>query len=158
LLCKTDDENGSSRKVVPVRGAKQEKWIMRRLVCVLALCLLALPVFCQSTSKYQVATILDVQPHEEAGVRASNVTSYDVSVQVGDTIYVGRYTPPLGEIDVKYVAGRQILVEVGKQAIRYYDILGRSHEVPIESQKPAPSAKPGPRGAGNNHGQKNQEQ
>jgi len=131
---------------------------MRRLVCVLALCLLAVPAFCQSTSSYQVATILDVKPHEEAGVRASDVSSYDVSVQVGDTIYVGRYTPALGEIDVKYVVGRQILVEVGKQVITYNDILGRSHEVPIESQRPAPSAKPGPRGAENNHGEKTHEQ
>jgi hypothetical protein len=130
---------------------------MRRLVYVWALCLLALPAFCQSTSKYQVATILDVKPHKEAGVRASDVTSYDVSVQVGDTIYAVRYTPPLGEIDVKYVAGRQILVEVGKQAITYNDILGRSHEVRIESKRPAPSAKPGPRSAENNHGEKNQE-
>lgn len=131
---------------------------MRRLVCLLALCLSALPAFCQSTSKYQIATILDVKPHGKAGVRASDVTSYDVSVQVGDTIYVGRYTPPLGEIDVKYVAGRQILVEVGKQAITYNDILGRSHEVPIESQRPAPSAKPGPRSAENNRGEKKQKQ
>jgi len=38
---------------------------------------------------------------------------------------------------VKYAAGRELLVLVGKGTIRYNDILGQSFEVPIESQKPA---------------------
>jgi hypothetical protein len=63
-----------------------------------------------------------------------------VAVKVGGTIYVVLYTPPLGEETVKYSAGRDLLVLVGKRTIRYNDILGQSFEVPIESQKPA--AKP----------------
>jgi len=59
---------------------------------------------------------------------------------VGDTIYFVLYTPPLGEETVKYSAGRDLLVLVGKRTIRYNDILGQSFEVSIESQKPA--AKP----------------
>jgi hypothetical protein len=98
------------------------------------------PAFCQSTSKYQVGTITEVKVHQAAGSGASDAASYDVSLKVGDTIYVVLYTPPLGEETVKYSAGRDLLVLVGKRTIRYNDILDQSFEVPIESQKPA--AKP----------------
>jgi hypothetical protein len=94
----------------------------------------------QSASKYQVGTITEVKTHQTAGSGASNTTSYDVSVKVGDTIYVVLYTPPLGQETVKYAAGRELLVLVGKGTIRYNDILGQSFEVPIESQETA--AKP----------------
>jgi hypothetical protein len=47
------------------------------------------------------------------------------------------YTPALGEETVKYAAGRDLLVLVGKNKITYNDILGQSHDVLIESQKPA---------------------
>jgi hypothetical protein len=95
------------------------------------------PAFGQSTSKYQVGTITQVKVHQTAGSGASDAVNYDVSVKVGDTIYVVLYTPPLGEESVKYSAGRDLLVLVGKRTIRYNDILGQSFEVPIESQKPA---------------------
>ena len=99
------------------------------------------PAFGQSTSKYQVGTIVEVKAHQAAGTGASDVASYDVSVKVGDTIYVVLYTPPLGEITVKYAAGRDLLVLVGKNKITYNDILGQSYDVPIESQRPAAKAK-----------------
>ncbi len=114
---------------------------MWKIVAVVALCLVTLTAFCQSTSKYQVATILEVKPHAEAGTNASDVTSYDISVKVGDTIYVALYRQHDGEFDAKYVAGCDLLVQVGKETITYNDILGRSYEVLIESQKPAASAK-----------------
>ena len=114
---------------------------MRRLIGVIALCLLSLPAFCQSTSKYQVATITDVKPHQAAGDDAPNATSYDVSVKVGDTIYLVLYTTPLGEITPKYAAGRNLLVLVGKNTITYNDMLGRSLQVPIQSQRPATEPK-----------------
>jgi hypothetical protein len=72
---------------------------------------------------------------------AYEATSYDVSVKVGDTMYVVLYTPPLHEETVKYAAGRDLLLFVGKSTIRYNDILGRSHEVPIESQRPATNSR-----------------
>jgi membrane-bound inhibitor of C-type lysozyme len=113
---------------------------MRRLAGVFALCLLTLPAICQSTPKYQVATILEVTLHQDES-RASETPSYDVSVQVGDVVYVVRYTPHLGESGAKYASGRDILVQVGKTTITYNDIMGRSYEVPIQSQRPAPVPK-----------------
>jgi len=115
---------------------------MLRLAIVFCISLTTLSAFGQSTSKYQVGTITEVKTHQDAGGGATAAASYDVSVKVGDTVYVVLYTPPLGEETVKYVAGRELLVLVGKRTIRYNDILGQSLEVPIERQKPAAKPKP----------------
>ena len=114
---------------------------MLRLVGLFLICLTMFPAFGQSTSKYQVGTITEVKVHQTAGSDASDAASYDVSVKVRDTIYMVLYTPALGEETVKYAAGRDLLVLVGKNTITYNDILGRSHDVPIENQKPAAKSK-----------------
>lgn len=114
---------------------------MRKLIGVIGLFLVTLPGFCQSASKYQVATIVVVKPHQTAEAGPSDITSYEVTLKVGDRIYVALYTPPLGESEVKYFAGRELLVLVGKNTIRYNDILGRSCEAPILSQRPAAQSK-----------------
>lgn len=114
---------------------------MLRLMCVICICLATIPAFCQSTSKYQVGTITDVKPHQAERDSASDVVNYDVSVKVGDTIYLVLYTPPLGTNTVKYAAGRELLVLVGKNTITYNDILGQSSELPIISRKSATDAK-----------------
>ena len=114
---------------------------MLRLVGLFLIFLTMFPAFGQSTSKYQVGTITEVKAHQAAGSGASDAASYDVSVKVGDTIYVVLYTPALGEDNLKYAAGRDLLVLVGKNTITYNDILGRSFAVPIESHKPAANLK-----------------
>jgi hypothetical protein len=114
---------------------------MQRLIVVATLCLLTVAVLGQSRSKYQLAIITEVKPRQAAGDTASDPTSYDVSVKVGDTIYVVLYTQPLGEIPAKYETGRELLVLVGKNTITYNDMLGRSLQVPIESQRPVTEPK-----------------
>ena len=114
---------------------------MRRLTAVIALCLLTFPALCQSASKYQVGLITDVKPRQAAGDGASDPATYDVSVKVGDTIYVVLYSPPLGELSAKYARGHELLVLVGKTTITYNDMLGRSLQVPIESRRPAAEPK-----------------
>jgi len=84
-----------------------------------------------------VAIITEVKPRQAARDDASDLTSYDVSVKVGDTIYVVLYTQPLGELPAKYATGHELLVLVGKNTITYNDMLGRSLQVPIESQRSA---------------------
>jgi hypothetical protein len=112
---------------------------MKRLGLVLCISLTMFSAFGQSASKYQVGTITEVKTHQEAG-GATDAASYDVSVKVGDTIYVVLYTPPPGQETVKYAAGRDLLVLVGKSTVTYNDILGQSYALPIESRRPA--AKP----------------
>ena len=115
---------------------------MLKLICAAAcICLVTFPVFCQSASKYEVATIAEVKPHQSTGTSPSDAPSYDVSVRVGDTIYLVLYTDSLGTGTVKYAAGREVLVLVGEKTIRYNNILGQSFEVPIVSRKRAPDAK-----------------
>jgi|SRR5215470_15665543 len=113
---------------------------MRRMLYLICFCLLALPALCEP-AKYEVATITDVKPHQAAGTDSSDVAKYDVSVKVADTIYLVLYTDAIGANTVKYAAGREVLVHVGKDTITYNDILGRSQEVPIISRKPATNTK-----------------
>jgi len=108
---------------------------MLRFVTIFLVCLTALPTFSQSTSKWVVGTITDVRIRRPDPDEFGTI-SYDVSVKVGNTVYVVLYTPPLGEETVKYSGGRDLLVLVGKSTIRYNDMLGQSHDVPIESQRP----------------------
>ena len=114
---------------------------MQRLIVIVTLCLLASAALGQTTSKYQVAMITEVKPRQATGDGKSDPTSYDVSVKVGDTIYVVLYTQPLGELPAKYETGREMLVLVGQNTITYNDMLGRSLQVRIQSQKPAAEPK-----------------
>jgi len=111
---------------------------MLKLLCAICICLATFPAFCESTANYQVATITDVKPHRAAGDNVPDVASYDVSLRVGDTIYLTLYTPnpPSNANTVNYAAGRPLLVLIGKDTITTHDILGRSIEVPIISQRP----------------------
>jgi len=111
---------------------------MPKSLLLIIVCAVALPAFCEAPAKYEVATILDVKPHRSAGDGSSSaVGTYDVSVKVAGTIYLTLYTDTLGTSTIRYVAGRELLVHVGKNTISYNDISGQSHEVPIFSQKPA---------------------
>ena len=113
---------------------------MLKLKCVISICLVSFATLCQCASKYQVATITAVKPHQTAS-DGSGAVSYDVTVKVGNTAYVVLYNPPLGTNTVEYAAGRELLVLVGKTTITYNDILGQSLEVPILSQEQVKDAK-----------------
>jgi hypothetical protein len=114
---------------------------MLRAICAICICMVTFPAFGQAATKYQVGTITEVKAHQAAADGAAEVVRYDVSIKVGDTIYLLLYTPPLGMNTVKYAAGRDLLVLVGKDTITYNDLLGQSFEVPIVSRKPATNAK-----------------
>jgi hypothetical protein len=114
---------------------------MFKVMSLICICSETLLVFCESGSKYEVATITDVKPHQAADNTPSGAVRYDVSVKVADTVFLVLYTDTLGTSTVKYAAGRELLVRVGKDAITYNDILGRSQEVPIISQKPVTKIK-----------------
>src|SRR5690348_1104562 len=112
---------------------------MLRLICMVCICMTTFPAFCEPAAKWEVATIIDVKTIDSSST--PDVVSYDVSVKIGNTVYLVLYTPPLAMSTIKYAGGRQLLVLVGKKSIRYNDILGQSLEVPIISQKPAADVK-----------------
>ena len=114
---------------------------MLKTICAIGICMVAFAAFGQAASKYQVGTIIEVKIHQPAVDGVSEAASYDVSLKVGDTVYLLLYTPPLGMNTVKYATGRDLLVLVGKDTITYNDLVGQSFEVPIISRKSAADAK-----------------
>jgi len=94
-------------------------------------------VFAQSTptsSTYQPATIIDVKPHQSAGSSNPDDALYEVTAEVGRTVYVVLTPSPSPSGAIRYAIGREVLVHVGEKTITWNDILGQSHEVPIVSK------------------------
>ena len=91
---------------------------------------------CQSPkNNYQPATILEVKRDQSAHSANPSAARYDISLRVGDTVYVVLFTEPPGSYGVEHIAGREKLVLVGEDTITFNDILGKSREVPILSRK-----------------------
>ena len=94
-----------------------------------------------SADKWQVATIMDVKIHPPASGGDANAIAYDVTVRVGNTEYVVLYVPPDGSFKyaVKYRIGIESLVLVGKDSIKYNDMLGTTYSVPIIGSRTIPA-------------------
>src|SRR5271167_49671 len=95
---------------------------MLKLLLATCLSLTTVSALCQSAPKYEIATILEVETHQASSNDASD-TSYNVTIQVGDRIYVVLYTPPDGLDIVKHKTRSSLLVHVEKNTIAYNDIL-----------------------------------
>jgi hypothetical protein len=89
-----------------------------------------------AASTYQPATIIDVRPHQSAKASDSDDALYEVSAEVGRTVYVVLTPSPSPSAAIRYAVGREVLVHVGDNTITWNDIMGRSHEVPIISRTP----------------------
>jgi len=109
---------------------------MLKATGLMLLCLTTFPGLSQSTSEYTVGTITAVVPHQGAANSDTATSSYDVSLKVGDTVYVVLYTPPWGMETVRYATGADLTLLVGKQTITFNDLLGNSSDVPILSRTP----------------------
>ena len=113
---------------------------MRRLMIVVLMCVATHAAFCESpTPKYQVGTVTEVTLHNAATGGDSSIARYDVSVRVGNTIYVVLYTLPPGKLSPEYRAGSELPVLVGSKTIKFNDMLGRPTEVPILRRQTIPS-------------------
>jgi hypothetical protein len=92
---------------------------------------------CQSqSSTYQPGTITGVTLHPNAPGE-SGIARYDVTLKVGNNVYVVLYTPPPGQNTVEYAAGMDILVLVENNSIRFSK-LGTEGEAPIERREALP--------------------
>lgn len=84
------------------------------------------------STKYQPGTITAVTTHRSASEEPDgNVARYNVSVKVGDTVYVVVYTPPNGANGVEYSAGLGLLVLVGSNTLTFNSKLTGTTVVPI---------------------------
>lgn len=104
----------------------------------------SLSAFCQNPSpKYQPGTITAVTRHQNApGQGDPDIARYEVSIKVGNTIYVGLYTPPDGSNQVEYSAGLERLVAVGADTLTLPNSRAGTVEVPIlrrETLAPQPT-------------------
>jgi len=108
---------------------------------VLVLLLSVATVFSQTSgSRYQSGTITAVTAHQIApGEQDGNVAQYDVSVKVGNTVYVVLYTPPNGANGVEYSAGLSTLVFVGTDTLTINNKLSEKTEVPILRREVLPA-------------------
>jgi hypothetical protein len=94
----------------------------------------------QTSSKFQPGTITAVTAHQNApGEAASNAARYDVSVKVGNTVYVVLYTPPNGAKSVEYSGGMSLLVLVGRNTLTFNSTLSGRTEVPILRRETLPA-------------------
>ncbi len=113
---------------------------MGRRFCTLLVCLVTLPSFCQAPSPNpQVATITAVTLHPKNAENGDPpMAQYDLSLKVGDTVYLVLFTPASGSTAVKYSVGMNVVVQVGSESIKFTK-LGQTHEVPILRRESAPT-------------------
>ena len=113
---------------------------MKPALTIILVFAVAMPATSQpSAPDYEVGSIVSVKAHSNAQESASaNADSYDVSIKVGNTLYVVLYTPPQGTYGVQQAAGHDMLVSVGRDTIMFNDLLGKPAEVPILRRETLP--------------------
>jgi hypothetical protein len=108
--------------------------LMRRALTVAAICLVGICSFAQSDT-WTVGTIVDVKLRP--GMKSVDVSSseYDISIKVGDTIYIVLYTTPKSRTGLPYRAGHEVPIRVGSTMLTFLDVRGGMKEVPILSSR-----------------------
>lgn len=81
--------------------------------------------------KWQSGTITAVRPHATAQSGDPDRNQYEVSVTVGNTVYVALYTAPPGSQTVRYRAGTSLQVFIEGDTLIFNDLLGRANKLPI---------------------------
>jgi hypothetical protein len=87
---------------------------------------------------YQAGTILDIKPHQPAPGADTGKKEFDVSIKVGNKIYVVLYAPPGGQDFAEYGVGMNRTVFVEGDTMKLNDLLGRTRTLPVLSVKDAP--------------------
>lgn len=120
-----------------VLGQGEAMRIALRIVCVMALMLMAMTAVCQSDSNYKAAQLLDVNPHQPA----TEQKVYDLTVKIDSTIFIVLFEPPDGTNTIEYKKGQDFLALVEGETMKVNDLLGQSHTLKILSRKPAEEKK-----------------
>ncbi len=108
-----------------------------RAGCVLLVLMMSVTIFAQDKAMYQAGTVMDVTVHQPS----KGAKSYDVSIKVGNIVYVVLATPPAGSGDaILYKAGMETTVFVDGKNMKVNDITGKTWTVPILRQKEVSAA------------------
>jgi len=97
----------------------------------------------QSNAPYQVGSILAVKDHQSTA-QEDSMRRYDISVKVGNTVYVVLYSASDGNDVAQYKVGLDFPVQIDGKTMRFSDALGRPMSVPIINQKPFVAGKTNP--------------
>ncbi len=115
---------------------------MRKAMTFLFAFVMLTSCFGQSTStKWQVATIMNIKSYPPAAEDNAPAGRHYVTVRVENTEYVVLYVPPdaTQKDVVEYHPGMDGLVLLGADSMKYNDMLGRTREVPIISRRTIPA-------------------
>ena len=88
--------------------------------------------------KWQAGTVLDVKAHQGESEAPDAAKQYDVSVKVGQKIYVALYAPEGNNPEPEFYVGMARTVLVEGNTLKFNDLQGRTHSLRILSSKDAP--------------------
>jgi hypothetical protein len=105
------------------------------------ICLSALLALGQvPSSKYQPGTITAVAAHQNALDDAGgDVARYEVSVKIGNVVYVVLYTPLNGANAVEYSPGIEMLFSVGSDTLTFNSTISGTTRAPILRREVLPA-------------------
>ncbi len=114
---------------------------MRKLITVVPviICVATLCTAQQKPSQWQTGSIIKVASHTAESPQASEGDLYDVSVQVGKTVYVVLYNDAKRYGTIKYKVGQPVKVLVEKDSMTFNNLSGVPSRVTILSSSPAPA-------------------
>jgi len=114
---------------------------VHRQLGVILICLSALSALGQTpSSKYQPGTITAVAAHQNALDDAGgDVARYEVSVKIGNVVYVVLYTPLNGANAVEYSPGIEMLFSVGSDTLTFNSKISGTTQAPILRREVLPA-------------------
>jgi hypothetical protein len=112
---------------------------MRPLILLVLAVVTTLPLWAQAVpaQDYKVGTLLAVARHREPTSNADATLRYDVTVRIGDTVYVALFTPPNGSKTVEYRVGAELPVFAGPTSLKFSSATGTPLEAPILNKRAA---------------------
>lgn len=110
-------------------------------ICVLAamMCFFIARASGQDKKDWRSGTLIQVKAQEPASGDNASEKRYEVTVQVGQKIYVASHTSKDGEPDLEYYVGMARMVLIDGDTLTFSDLLGHSHSMRIISSKDAPA-------------------
>ncbi len=124
------------------RGAATTVWIALIFAFIIILCFAVRRSLGEDRKVYQAGTIVDIKAHEPGPGTDIGKKEFDVSIKVGNKIYVVLYSPPGGQDFAEYGVGMDRTVFVEGDTMKLNDLLGRTRVLPVLSVKDVPAKTP----------------
>jgi hypothetical protein len=86
---------------------------------------------------WQPGTVTQVKAHQVSSTEKDAAKQYDVSVQVGQKIYVTSYKMKDDEPDLQLYVGMARMVLIDGETLTFNDLLGHPHSMKIVSSRDA---------------------